>query len=218
MTNINPKEIISLGLGEFMTEEDKSLLKDLNYEMGVKATLRSKLITSIEPVSKKIRFQNPTTTNFEGIVIIYNPGINLFEEFFYENGVKQRHYRAFKVVPGGKDKVMRKGSIKDGKYHGKFTFYDENGNIEHIEYYKDGVVDGLVEHYDVKNKSVNRIQFFINNIKNGPDVNLDSGVVTHLVNYRNGLKHGPEYVREDGKLVQKEMYKNGKSKKYWYLF
>ena len=41
-----------------------------------------------------------------------------------------------------KKRIKREGNNKDGKRDGKWTFYDENGQIIEVETYKDGKLDG----------------------------------------------------------------------------
>tara|TARA_B100000965_G_C19027122_1_gene513614 strand:- start:24 stop:518 length:495 start_codon:yes stop_codon:yes gene_type:complete len=80
------------------------------------------------------------------------------------------------------------GSIKKGKWNGKFEFYHSNGQLRMYRTYKDGVIiDGPVRSY------------------------YENGQLSYEVTMKDGKEDGPlKLYYENGQLSYDETYKNGK--------
>ena len=81
------------------------------------------------------------------------------------------------------------GTLKNGKFHGECRGFRENGRLQTIQNYKDGVLNG------------EEIQFY------------DDGITRKaVVNFLDGKQHGRrEFYSSDGKLTELHTFKNGGS-------
>ena len=98
------------------------------------------------------------------------------------------YYKKFTDVPfTGKITGNTQGTFKDGKPHGPWVNYWDNGQLRYEGTYKDGKHDGPWVRY------------------------YDNGQLFSKGTYKDGKKEGPwvEY-HHDGKFVNKKTYKDGK--------
>lgn len=80
--------------------------------------------------------------------------------------------------------LLVQGRFKDGLKHGKWTLWNEKGQITRTEEYKNGRLHGHV-------------------------IVFNQGDITDVYHYRHGLKHGQHEVYADGKLDAEHTYKKG---------
>ena len=132
---------------------------------------------------------------------------------------------------------MSKENYKNGKQHGLWECYHENGQLRSKGNYKDGERDGLMEEYAENGQLV---EFIVNPYTKSKTLKLedlirrkdnlfyvkyarvpftgvvedfhDNGELWTKGNFRNGKKHGlwETTYYENGQLRFKENYKNGK--------
>ncbi len=141
----------------------------------------------------------------------------------YENGTRTNMREG---VKHGLEKVFyQSGQIANevhyihGKRDGKMTWYDREGNILSIGYFKLGKYDGLEETYYL-NKKIKKRVTYINDLKEGFQKEyFDNGQLASEVKYIKNRREGvqKEYTK-DGKLYAKVSYKNNykEGNKEWY--
>ena len=102
-------------------------------------------------------------------------------------------------------------NYKDGKYHGLYERYYDNGKLFEKSTYKDGKWDGLKEVY-WSSGQLNTKSNFKNGKQEGPyEKYYYSGKLFVKTNYKDGKQEGPyEKYYEDGKLEEKSTYKDGR--------
>jgi uncharacterized protein len=93
-------------------------------------------------------------------------------------------------------KMNSEGSFYDGKQHGEWKYYNfDNGNVEKIELWKDGIQDGEMREF------------------------YPSGKLYRSINYKNGIYDGASVTfHTNGKLKRKGLYKQGFPEGIWEEF
>ena len=99
------------------------------------------------------------------------------------------YYKKFTDTPfTGKVEGKKQGSFKNGKKHGKWIIYHENGQLAKKFYLKNGKVEGEAIAY------------------------YDNGELWHKGQFKNSKKDGEWIIyHHNGQLMDKAHYKNGKS-------
>jgi antitoxin component YwqK of YwqJK toxin-antitoxin module/poly(3-hydroxybutyrate) depolymerase len=102
---------------------------------------------------------------------------------------------------------IREGEFKDGKKHGKWTYWYENGAIEREEEFKDGRAHGKWKRWDENEIKIGEGEFregsgkFVGWYGNGNKENEET--------FEDGKKHGKwRYWYENGNREREESYKN----------
>ena len=124
------------------------------------------------------------------LVVLLFPTLALGEEVTMDDLVERDGlwYQKFTDVPfDGEVTGQEQGSFSDGKKHGSWVFYDENGQLREKGTYKDGKEEGPWVYYH------------------------DNGQLWVRATYKNGKSDGYwESYDENGQLKSKNTYKNGK--------
>ena len=101
---------------------------------------------------------------------------------------------------------------ENGKIHGKFISYDENGTVNKVAYYSHGKLNGTVTEYLTSGKIITT---YLNGVKHGLYQRVDNdGTIKDKGNYTNGLRTGPwvEYYQDKGS------YLNGEKHGIWEIY
>ena len=128
-------------------------------------------------------------------------------EPFFESGIITSG-KAYKRHPNGK--VKSEAFYKDGKFHGDYYEYFENGRRSKFIQYKNGLKDGIYIEYDITNKIVTQKRF-------KDDVEVVESPKELKILYRGKAKTVEvvnEYTHENGKeyVIIKDITDNGKTK------
>ena len=117
----------------------------------------------------------------------------------------------------GQVKGIQNGRLVNGRIHGLWITYLDNGNLSHKANYKNGKREGLFEVYH-KNGRLYRE----GNYQSGKKIGLwltyfKNGRISYKATYADGIEDGPinSYSSEDGRLLWRGFYKNGKRDGPW---
>lgn len=120
------------------------------------------------------------------------------------------------IVRNASKDTVEIAKIKNGKKHGKQTLFYNNGEIQRITNFKNGLLNGKVEYYSQGKKTLIRLEHFKAFPKedksklHGLYKSFDSrGNLSELTNYKNGTKSGKyELYHNNGKLREKGTYED----------
>jgi antitoxin component YwqK of YwqJK toxin-antitoxin module len=123
------------------------------------------------------------------------------------------HYKKFSDVPfTGKVTGKTQGSIKDGKKHGPYVTYWDNGQLFSKRTYKNGKMDGPWVSYWGNGQLFSK-GTFKDGKQDGPWVGYhENGQLNYKGTYKDGKKDGPWVYYHDNGTVVKSLtgtYKNG---------
>jgi antitoxin component YwqK of YwqJK toxin-antitoxin module len=129
-----------------------------------------------------ITFDSEKDTTF---IEVYESG-ELFEEYEYHNNIKWRkteykdgkeHGNEIVYFPNGE--IECEGEMANGKLEGKYVCYNNNGSINQIAYYKNGVPNKYLEYH-----SNGKIKITADSMGNGLHKIFDTtGVLLYKVNF-----------------------------------
>tara|TARA_R110000823_G_scaffold61753_1_gene146954 strand:- start:214 stop:699 length:486 start_codon:yes stop_codon:yes gene_type:complete len=135
---------------------------------------------------------NPMKLRYLLVLLLFLPALVSAETVDYsdlidKNGV---FYKKFTNVPfTGRTSGRFQWTYKDGKEHGPFEAYHENGQLQEKQTYKDGKRHGPYEKY----------------------VYHENGQLSGKVTFKDDKRHGPtEWYYKNGQLEWKGTYKDGK--------
>ena len=118
-------------------------------------------------------------------------------------------------------------------YTGYFIEYNQNGMLNSMKYFKNGVLDGAAYYYSEKG-SLSKVSNFKTGVKGDEEVEFyengqpkkytiyeknnqssvysynSDGDLTKMETYKNGYKNGDAYVLSDGVIIEKEFFINDK--------
>ena len=143
-----------------------------------------------------------------------------------------------KFVETRENVVIKAGSLKNGKLHGEFTTYREDGSIDkietfaddvlnekrnfengkltHVEHYKDGKLDGKSEFYNENGKLMSVFHFKAEELDGKWENYYESGKLMGVGYFKDGKEDGKwESYYESGKLMGVGYFKDGKEDGKW---
>lgn len=126
-------------------------------------------------------------------------GVNGFTTFKYESGNR-----------------MSEGEMKKSKEHGKWTYWYENGEIQLICFYSDGLPDSLWQWFD-ESGNLLRIGNYKKGIEHGVWINYyKNGIVSDSGSYYESRMNGEwKYRFENGKIYQIGYFKRNLQDSIW---
>lgn len=97
-----------------------------------------------------------------------------------------------------------------GEKHGKHVFFKPNGDTTKLEYYKNGLLDGVRKQYFKGSKVFKEISYSAG-LMDGPfKMYNNQGVIIEESNYKANKKHGiQKYFYDDGVLLRTENWESG---------
>ncbi len=127
-------------------------------------------------------------TNFNIIRTYYDDG-KLEEEYFEINKNKHGLYTLYNTTKH-KGNIIRTIQYMDGKKHGEYKSYSDDGYVEYICYYKHNIKEGPATFYYTNGQIDNECNF-VNGVINGMRIwYFNDGILKKKCNHVNGLRQG----------------------------
>lgn len=122
-------------------------------------------------------------------------------------------FKTFTYESGNK---MSEGEMKDNKEHGKWTYWHENGEIQLIAIFSDGIQDSLWQWFD-ESGNISRQGSYRKGMEHGVWMNYyKNGVVSDSGNFHEGRMDGEwKYKFENGNIYQIGYYKRNLQDSIW---
>lgn len=144
----------------------------------------------------------------------------------YSSGTDSIFAKNQLIVRNASKDTLEIAKIKNGKKHGKQTLFYNNGEVQRISNFKNGLLNGKVEYYSQGKRALIRLEHYkafpkeVISKLHGVYKSFDfRGNLSELTNYRNGTKNGKyELYHNNGKLREKGTYEDnlniGKKRTY----
>src|SRR5690554_1037929 len=134
----------------------------------------------------------------------------------YSTGTDSIFSKSQLIVRNASKDTLEIAKWKNGKKHGKQTLFYNNGDVQRISHFKNGLLNGKVEYFSQGKKDIVQIEHYKAFPKeetsrlHGVYKSFDSkGKLTELTNYKNGTKNGKyELYHNNGKLREKGIYED----------
>lgn len=134
----------------------------------------------------------------------------------YSTGTDSLFSKNQLIVRNASKNTLEIATLKNGKKHGKQTLFYNNGEVQRISNFKNGLLNGKVEYFLQGSRDRFRFEHFkafpkeeISRL-HGLYKSFDSkGNLAELTNYKNGAKNGKyELYHNNGKLREKGTYED----------
>ena len=133
---------------------------------------------------------------FSGIAEIPNKNGDVVS-YTYRNGLKDGV--ALLKFPSGK--TQRQEMYQKGQLNGEAYTFDENGNVLHVETYRDGVKEGRER--IVEDNILREENFYQNGKLSGTSKKYNTKYLTDEINYQNGIREGLHIqYKENGSKIE----------------
>ncbi|MDN3725111.1 hypothetical protein QRD02_12010 [Aequorivita sp. SDUM287046] len=134
----------------------------------------------------------------------------------YSSGTDSIFLKKKLVVRNASKDTLEIAALKNGKKHGKQTLFYNNGEVQRISNFKNGLLNGKVEYFAQGNEALIRLEHFKAFPKEGISKlhgvykSFDSnGNLAEFTHYKNGIKNGKyELYHNNGKLREKGTYED----------
>src|SRR5690554_3933268 len=134
----------------------------------------------------------------------------------YSTGTDSIFSKSQLIVRNASKDTLEIAKWKNGKKHGKQTLFYNNGDVQRISHFKNGLLNGKVEYFSQGKKDIVQIEHYKAFPKeetsrlHGVYKSFDSrGNLAELTNYKNGTKNGKyELYHNNGKLREKGIFED----------
>lgn len=173
--------------------------------------------TDISPFTVSIEdFNNDDISNND--IVTHEGNSYMIIKTKYARGFKIKHedkwlkHGVYYLLSSSTGKVTEKRNYSYGLKEGDNELYRSDGTLVAKYFYKNNLKEGTGYKYHVDGKSVQYKISFINDKKDGEEIEFRvSGIKSFVTNYKKGKRHGYQmHYAEDGSLYSKTKYDMGK--------